>query len=774
MIALLVENPSEMPAFQDAVLSFYQLFFFSCLFLIPLLVIRVTGNKKVRENIIMRLRILSCLAIFAAFAIFVAEQSFSQGNSGRHEVDVEFTTSYSPIWNDSGSGANANVSFWRPNITSGWSRVGHHISSGYAAPQASTMIVRPRTSGAIADPVDFSLIWTDAGSGANQQGSVWRPICRTGYQSLGDVTNGTHSKPNTTEMVCVHESALVRATPGNTIWNDAGSGATQDFGSWEIVPAAGDLSRGLFFGASSHSRPQPTIWAVRANPAQPASPSSDPVEEQFWDSVKNSSQTRDFQSYLSSFPNGKYAGLARLKVSQLGGTSSPVSTPTPVPTGNPSTSNVEEQYWDAVKNSSKAQDFQGYLDNYPSGKYVSIAKLKMSQLGGATTPPIVSPTPNPNTVSSGMTVEDQYWDTVKMSTRPQDFQAYLSSYPSGRYVALARLKLSQLGGTGNPAPMPTPVNQNPISVPTSAVELQYWDAVKNSQNANDYQSYLRDYPNGQFAPIARLKLQQLQGGGSTTQTAANSDDQYWNRISSSHRIQDFQGYLASFPNGKYSAIARLKISQLGGATTPQTGSGTTVEDQYWNNVKNSTRAMDYQQYLNNFPNGKYAAIARLRISQLSTPNSGGQGTSTVPPKAKLPTDDDFIRNAQPGSINELAQFRKFFVAGDDFSVKKAIAEAILKEIPQMEVALTEQDADFFILCNLTDSTTNAVITNDSSNPNLFGDFIVFTVVPTANNAPRRIRIQFRQKSGRSFGVFTDTPDVKLAKDFAKRLKKLIP
>lgn len=734
----------------------------------------------------MKSRYLLLLILATALSVFFAERSFAQTNSPRHEVDVDYTTSYSPIWNDSGSGADSNVSFWRPNITSGWSRVGHHISKGYRNPQGATMLVRPRTSGAIADPVDYTLIWTDAGSGASQNGSVWRPVCRNGYQALGDVTSSSHAKPTTTEMVCVHESALVNANPGNLIWDDKGSGATADFGSWEINPFTGDQSRGLFFASASHTRPQITLWAVRSTTIQPATQGNDPVEEQFWDSVKNSSQARDFQSYLRSYPNGKYAALAGLKISQIGGSTSPNPNPIPNPTPNPtpvspsgSASSVEEQYWEAVKNSSKAQDFQGYLDSYPSGKYVSIARLKMSQLGGSGTTLITNPTPNPTPTpsNSGTTVEDQYWESVKNSLKSQDFQSYLSSYPNGKYIALAELKISQLGNSVTPTPTPTPITNNPVVSPTSSIELQYWDAVKNSTNAQDFQSYLGDYPNGQFTPIARLKLQQLQSGTTNpTQTNSNTEDQYWNSISNSQRPQDFQGYLSSYPNGKYAAIARLKISQMGGNTvqTPTT-TVSPIEDQFWNNVKNSNRAQDFQSYLNTYPNGQYAAIARLRINQLnnSNPVNNANPTNPVKPINKTQTDDDFIRTAQPGSINELSQSRKFFVAGDDFAVKKAIAEAIQREVPQLEVALTEQDADFFILCNLTDSTTNATVTNDSSNPNLFGDFIVFTVVSQSNASQKRIRIQFRQKSGRSFGVITDTPDVKLAKEFAKRLKKIL-
>jgi formylglycine-generating enzyme required for sulfatase activity len=46
--------------------------------------------------------------------------------------------------------------------------------------------------------------------------------------------------------------------------------------------------------------------------------------------------------------------------------------------------------------------------------------------------------------------------------------------------------------------------------PADALELGFWDTIKNSSAAADYQAYLSAYPNGQFALIARSKLTQLQ------------------------------------------------------------------------------------------------------------------------------------------------------------------------------------------------------------------------------------------------------------------------
>ncbi|HEX8181044.1 MAG TPA: caspase family protein [Pyrinomonadaceae bacterium] len=47
----------------------------------------------------------------------------------------------------------------------------------------------------------------------------------------------------------------------------------------------------------------------------------------------------------------------------------------------------------------------------------------------------------------------------------------------------------------------------PAATIDQQAELSYWDGIKNSTNPDFFRAYLRDYPNGRFAAIARLKLQ---------------------------------------------------------------------------------------------------------------------------------------------------------------------------------------------------------------------------------------------------------------------------
>ncbi len=60
-------------------------------------------------------------------------------------------------------------------------------------------------------------------------------------------------------------------------------------------------------------------------------------------------------------------------------------------------------------------------------------------------------------------------------------------------------------GTDAPVVIFDPTKSN-----TVAVELEYWDTVKNSGDIEYIQSYLDQYPNGKFVPLARLKIKRLE------------------------------------------------------------------------------------------------------------------------------------------------------------------------------------------------------------------------------------------------------------------------
>ena len=65
------------------------------------------------------------------------------------------------------------------------------------------------------------------------------------------------------------------------------------------------------------------------------------------------------------------------------------------------------------------------------------------------------------------TVEQGFWDTIKSSNNAADFQAYLDAYPSGPYASEARSGLQRLGAVASPAKPQTPTVTNTPAPPVS-------------------------------------------------------------------------------------------------------------------------------------------------------------------------------------------------------------------------------------------------------------------------------------------------------------------
>ena len=98
-----------------------------------------------------------------------------------------------------------------------------------------------------------------------------------------------------------------------------------------------------------------------------------------------------------------------------------------------------------------------------------------------------------------------FWDSIKDSRDPAEFAAYLEQYPTGAFAALAEARqqalLDEADGPAAEAAAADPE--------VSAVELAFWDTVKDSTNPDMYAAYLDRYPEGAFAALAKVRLEEL-------------------------------------------------------------------------------------------------------------------------------------------------------------------------------------------------------------------------------------------------------------------------
>ncbi len=171
-------------------------------------------------------------------------------------------------------------------------------------------------------------------------------------------------------------------------------------------------------------------------------------------------------------------------------------------------------------------------------------------------------------------------------------------------------------------PEPEPVVTASIQQTNQVVEIEYWKSIANSTDPVLFEAYIAEYPNGLFRSIAEQRVASL----NTAIAAPQPDDGFerekavWNTVKDSGNIGMLKGFVASFPDGVYATIANSMIVDLEAKQQVASRTVQPVDDELviWESVQNGTTAAEFQVYLDAYPEGRYAALARTKIAALNT------------------------------------------------------------------------------------------------------------------------------------------------------------
>jgi adenylate cyclase len=97
------------------------------------------------------------------------------------------------------------------------------------------------------------------------------------------------------------------------------------------------------------------------------------------------------------------------------------------------------------------------------------------------------------------------WETVKDSGDVEEFLRYLQRFPDGEFAEIARDRITAL----SQAPSEPSQVAAPAVDADTAVELTFWESVRDSDNPDMYEAYLEKYPDGEFVPLAKVRLEEL-------------------------------------------------------------------------------------------------------------------------------------------------------------------------------------------------------------------------------------------------------------------------
>jgi adenylate cyclase len=106
-------------------------------------------------------------------------------------------------------------------------------------------------------------------------------------------------------------------------------------------------------------------------------PASDPqsVELIFWESIKDSIRVADYEAYLEQYPEGSFVALARTRLEEFASAAGGMR--------DPKDRDVELSFWESVRESDNPATLQAYLEKYPEGEFKALAEIRLSELGAA-------------------------------------------------------------------------------------------------------------------------------------------------------------------------------------------------------------------------------------------------------------------------------------------------------------------------------------------------------------------------------------------------------
>jgi len=169
---------------------------------------------------------------------------------------------------------------------------------------------------------------------------------------------------------------------------------------------------------------------------------------------------------------------------------------------------------------------------------------KLKEISGAVAPVAVAPAPEQSQAKVNQNDPDAVlWAEAQKGNTVDDYQVYLDTYPKGKSVPFAKARIKKLNEAAQAA--------------LEQQEQQAWDTAQREASEDSYGLYLKGYPAGRFAGLAKVRLDKLKND-----VAAKEETSLWNKADSSNDQAAIEGYLNRFPSGRYIAAASTKLNVI--------------------------------------------------------------------------------------------------------------------------------------------------------------------------------------------------------------------
>ena len=133
-----------------------------------------------------------------------------------------------------------------------------------------------------------------------------------------------------------------------------------------------------------------------------------------------------------------------------------------------------------------------------------------------------------------------------------------------------------------------------------------------SSNSNDFYFVKTADPNASIAPETAVTKSGGADSSIREKDVAAREQETWEQAKDSTNEDIFRLFLEEFPNGKYAPQARIKLEQL-----------------IWDSIKTTNDSDAVERFLQEFPNGAYKSAARIRLQRLKAKEKNAPGQETT-------------------------------------------------------------------------------------------------------------------------------------------------
>lgn len=238
-------------------------------------------------------------------------------------------------------------------------------------------------------------------------------------------------------------------------------------------------------------------------------------------------------------------------------------------------------------------------------------------------------TPRPNDAA-----ERALWSGAVALDTVSAYRNYLERYPFGQFAGEARDRidaiLSEPNREARLAEEALQLNRaqrrgiqedlNILNFNTRGVDGIFGpgtrNAITNWQQQNGFQqtSYLtREQINRLQGQAERRQEELAEEAAQRDLEARRAENAYWEETGALGTIAGWQAYLNRYPNGRYAELARGRMQE---AQAEIQSRARTEEDAVWSNMLLLDDVRAYENYLRLYPEGRYVSEARSRITSL--------------------------------------------------------------------------------------------------------------------------------------------------------------